>query len=254
MTTLRLDAVAVAGADRPRLDAVCCTLEPGQPILLVGPNGAGKSTLVRVLAGLLPPTSGRVLLDDTDLSTLPRRARAGTLAWLPQHPRPEVGLTARELVAAARYRFAEPMSAAHRHADDALAALGLSGFAHRRMEQLSGGEAQRVRLASLLAQDTAWWLLDEPANHLDPAVARDLRQVVADRTAAGGGALVVTHDLSALPHLPDARVLVLDGGRLVADLGAADAALPDALTQVFGVRIHAVDVDGRRHLVPGGAP
>lgn len=252
MSTLQLQDVAVAGRTGMRLDLPSLTLAPGRVHVVVGPNGSGKSTLLAACLGLVPLARGTVTVDGATLRSLSRSARAATFAWLPQQATVEDGLTAAEAVASARYRFAEPWSTSLRAAHEALAQVGADAFAARPMDKLSGGEAQRVGLASLAAQDAAWWLLDEPGNHLDPAVRLDLVDLVAARAAQGGGVILVTHDLAVLPNLAPARVLGLQAGRLHLDLHTSDPQLAPAVGRLLGLDVEVVDVRGAARWVTVG--
>jgi iron complex transport system ATP-binding protein len=253
--SLTVEGLTVGGNAKPRLRAVTLTLTCGRPTLVVGPNGAGKSTLLRALVGLDAPSSGRVLVNGAPLGDLSRRARAATMAWLPQQAGPDADLTARELVEAARFRFDEPRAVARARAERALDELGALPFAERPLKTLSGGEAQRARLAALAAQEAAWWLLDEPANHLDPVVRFELVEAVRRRAAAGLGLLFVTHDLTLLPHVPEADVLVLVGGQVVHHAPLDHPELPARLGALLGLDLRAVELDGlRRFVLVGPAP
>ncbi len=244
MSALRAEALSVAGRGRPRLDGVTLALDAGGATVIIGRNGAGKSTLLRVFAGLTPADRGAVFAGATRLDHLDRRARAAAVGWLPQHGPIEAGLRAVEVVAAGRFRFREPWRVALDHARDALVRVGAEAWADLPVDTLSGGEGQRVRLAALVAQDPAWWLLDEPANHLDPALRLDLLGAVAARVRAGGSVLLVTHDLAALPHLPPCRVVGLDAGRVALDTRSDDPALPDAAGALLGLDLRAVPLSG----------
>jgi ABC-type cobalamin/Fe3+-siderophores transport system ATPase subunit len=248
---LAAEALTVAGRGRPRLAAVTVTFRPGLTVV-VGPNGSGKTTLLRALLGLERAVAGRVTLDGVDVATLSPRRRAAALAWLPQDPPPEVGLTAREAVAAARYRFDEPWPDALRAADAALTEVGAAAHAAVPMHHLSGGEAQAVRFAALRAQEAPWWLLDEPGNHLDAAVQLALVARLRDR-ARDGGVLLVTHDLTLLPHLGPARVLGLSAGAVAVDAPSDAPDLPDRLGALFGVRLLAWSDGGAVRWAIGGA-
>ncbi|WP_166618099.1 ATP-binding cassette domain-containing protein, partial [Kineococcus vitellinus] len=161
---------------------------PGEVLAVLGPNGAGKSTLLALLAGLLRPTGGRVVLDGRVLS----EARG---AFVPPHRR-GVGLLAQEpllfphLGVAANVAFG-PRSAgasrarAHREALRWLEAVGAADLAERRPRQLSGGQAQRVALARALAADPRLLLLDEPLAALDAAAAPQVRQVLRGGVQGG---------------------------------------------------------------------
>ncbi len=236
-----------------RLGPLDLDLAAGHLTLVLGPNGAGKSTLLSTLAGLQRPDAGSLRLGGLDLARLRPVARAAYTAWLPQSPRAEDGVTALEAVAAARYRHREPVAEREAHAMGALTALGLEAFAHRLMSTLSGGEAQRVRMAALVAQDATWWLLDEPMNHLDPAVRLDLCQVLTDRVSSGGNVVLVSHDLGLLPHLGPARVVLLAGGLVVHQGDVNDPTLAEPLGEAFGIHLHRVSVGTHWAFVAEGA-
>lgn len=245
MTLLAARGVSVRGRLR-RLDL---EVARGELVALVGPSGAGKSTALACLIGAVRPDEGEVLLDGGPVAALPPRERAARVAWLPQRPVLERGLTAREVVAAARYRFAERRADALRRADDALRAVGVEALAERTMETLSGGEAQRVYLASLVAQDAAAWLVDEPGAHLDPARKLELVQVLRS-SAAARTVVWVTHDLDLLTHLPaGTRVVGLRDGAIALDARLGEPALNARIGELFGLDLRAVQVDGAERWV-----
>ncbi len=250
---LRFDDVRVRAGGRRLLDGVSFGMQAGDFVALVGPNGAGKSTLLKLAVGLLRPSDGRATLGGRDVAAAPARWRASQLAWLPQAPRMDEPLCARELVAAARYRFSEPHATSIRQADHALDRVGAQALAHRNVVELSGGERQRVALAALLAQQTPLILLDEPANHLDPAQQIQIYELLGELWADGLGVLCVIHDVNLLGHLrgPEApRVLGLSQGRLAFDLPYSDDRLEAALGALFGLELLSVQAGGRRVYVP----
>ncbi|UOY00665.1 ABC transporter ATP-binding protein [Blastococcus sp. PRF04-17] len=194
-------------------------VEDGEVLAVLGPNGAGKSTLLRVLAGLLPPDSGRVVVDGEHWDD----ASAGTR--LPTHRR-SLGVVFQDALLfphltighnvefALRSRGIGP--AARQQAAAAwLARVGLDGFAARHPAQLSGGQAQRAALARALVGEPALLLLDEPLSALDARtrleVRAELRRHLAD---FGGSTVLVTHDPVDAMALAD-RVVVLEDGRVV---------------------------------------
>jgi len=250
--TLRARGLGVGPPSAPRLVGVDVELTPGQVTLLLGPNGAGKSTLVRALLGLERSTAGAVLVDDRPLETLTRAERAATLGWLPQQPALDAELTALEVVEAARYRFGEPSRVARAAAQSALDALGIGALAHRPLTTLSGGEVQRVRLAGLRAQQAAWWLLDEPGNHLDPTVRFEVVDHLRAHAASGGGVVLVTHDLALVAHWPGARVVVLQAGRIVESCAGDAPDIAERIGRAFALVVRSVEVDGARRLVVVG--
>lgn len=222
------------------VDGVTLSLEPGRFVGLVGPNGAGKSTLIRLLAGLITPSAGKVYLEGRDLGRLDPEQRARAVARVPQSPPRSLDFTALEVALMGRYahspgwRDREEDRAAAR---EALAAAGAGHLADRVFCTLSGGEQQRVIIARALAQDTRVLLLDEPTANLDLRyqleVMDTVRRLAHTRRLA---VLAAIHDLSLAARFAD-ELLLLHQGRLVA-AGSPDQVLhPGVLRRVFGVEV-----------------
>ena len=250
---LKLEQVSVVRRGRALLDQVDLVVAPGQLLSLVGPNGAGKTTLLRVMLGLTAPSAGRALLGHMALAELAPKQRAARVAWLPQHSSAAEDLVALEVVMAARFRFDEPLGVCRREARSALGRLGVADAAERALGTLSGGERQRVALAALLAQAAPILLVDEPANHLDPAQQIDVYRLLGELWREGKSVVCVTHDINLLRHLgsPDrVRVAGVADGRLRFELPLTAAALPDQLGALFGVHMHALTLQGQRVLLP----
>ncbi len=228
-----------------RLCDVSLELAAGECIVLTGPNGSGKSSLLRVLLGLEEPDGGQLELDQRAYDGWSRTELASRLGWLPQRPGLAEPRTVEELVAAGRFRFRESESVARAAALRALASLDAAQLVGRRTDRISGGELQRVLLATLVAQEAPLLLVDEPANHLDPE-----QQVAAYRALGrlwqqGHGLLVVTHELGLVRLLGDPtriRVLGLAQGRVALDERLDSPDLPAALARLSGVPFRA----GRR--------
>jgi iron complex transport system ATP-binding protein len=252
-----LDRVSVVRRGRALLDDVSLTLETGQLLALLGPNGAGKTTLLRAMLGLIAPSSGSVRCDDAELRSLDPRQRAERVAWLPQHSQAAEELSALDVVMAARFRFDEPFSAAEREARQALERVGVGAVAGRALGTLSGGERQRVALAGLLAQAAPILLVDEPANHLDPAQQIDVYRLLGELWREGRSIALVTHDVNLLRHLGDAPRVHIGGvaqGKLRFECSLTAPELPELLAELFGVRMRALSLDGERVLLPERAP
>ena len=203
----------------PALDRVSLEIEPGEVVLVLGPSGSGKSTLVRALAGLVPwfhggRFGGRVEVAGRDT----RRARpselAGAVATVFQDPEDQVVLAQVEAeVAFGLENVGTPPAAILPRVCRALDAVGAGHLAGRRVAELSGGELQRVCLASALALEPQLLLLDEPTSQLDP----DGAEAFLERAVASGAAVVVSEQRPAgVLRLAD-RVLFLERGRIVLD-------------------------------------
>jgi iron complex transport system ATP-binding protein len=254
LPTARLEYHGATSAVKGKnlVEAVNLALSGGDFIALVGPNGAGKSTLLRLALGLMPATAGHVSLDGAPIGNLSPRERAGKLAWLPQHSTFREALPAEEVVATARYRFGEAHSRSLEAARQSLARVSASALAKRRVTELSGGERQRVALAALLAQQAPLLLVDEPANHLDPAQQIDAYELLGRLWREGYGVLCVTHDVNLLRHVGQTerlRVVGMAEGQIRFDLEYREAALAPALEELFQVQMHAIDAPVARVLV-----
>lgn len=232
MSALVLDHLDVTrGAHHP-LAGACLRVEPGECIGLIGPNGAGKSTLLRAALGLVA-AQGR-----SSLAALAPAARARAAAFLPQGreiawPMPVIDVVA---LAQGGRRDAPQVTAA-------MARMDITAFAARPATALSGGEQTRVLIARALAQDTPLLLADEPIAGLDPAHQIACMKVFAGLAAEGRAVIAALHDLHlAARHCT--RLVVLAGGRIVADGPPRRVLTPELLQDVFAIRCHLAEVDG----------
>ncbi|WP_084955673.1 ABC transporter ATP-binding protein [Thermoactinospora rubra] len=239
---------------RPILAGVDLTVAPGEFVALAGVNGCGKSTLLRLMAGLLQPTSGRILLGGTPLASLSRREVARRVAVLHQSLPPVPGLTVRQLVRQGRYPHRGPfgMLGEPDAVDEALELTGVAHLADRVLDTLSGGERQRVRLALAVAQDTGVLLLDEPTAHLDIRHQLEVLELVRSLRAARGLTVVtVLHELDHAARFAE-RIVALHQGRVWADGKPKDVITTGLLAEVFGVagRVVLDDLHGTPRCLP----
>lgn len=261
--TLSADDLVLAYERTTVVHGVSVLLQPGVVTALVGPNGSGKSTLLRSLARLHRVGSGRVSLADgddapQDIAALSAREFATKVTLLSQsRPHPS-GLAVRDVVAFGRHphrrRFAALADSDRAAIDRSLALTGMTGMADRAVDRLSGGELQRVWLATCLAQETDVLLFDEPTNHLDLRYQIETLDLIRDLADDHGTAIgVVLHDLGHAAAIAD-RVVLLGEGRVRASGDPIDVLTTDHLTEVYGIDVHArVDpVSGRLRIEPQG--
>jgi iron complex transport system ATP-binding protein len=232
------------------VDGVTLMLQPGEIVALVGPNGAGKTTLVRALAGL-QPAEGEITLDGRALKSYLPRERARMIAYLPQGHVFHWPMSVAAIVALGRHphgdAFSSPAAGDGAAVSRALAATGIELFAARPVTTLSGGERARVALARALATGAQILLADEPTASLDPRHQLIVMELLRQSARAGGTVLAIVHDLTLAARFAD-RVLVMDGGRIVAD-GVPDEALSAArIAQIFTVE--AVVLETREGRIP----
>lgn len=245
MITLR--EVRFAHRGRPPLLRGChLTAGPGEVVALAGPNGAGKSTLLRIAAGLLSPEEGEVELDGRPVKAWGRIGRAKRLAYVPQKPLLPEGWKVREILALGdhphRERPPAPRPLSVRLAEARLR-LDLERVWEREAETLSGGEAQRVAVGRALVQDTAHFVLDEPANHLDLGHQVALYRLFGAWAREGRTVLLATHDIN-LSLLFGQRLVLLNGEGQIKDFPEEEDLRARLLRQAFGLDFAPREVSG----------
>lgn len=239
---------------KPVLRGVTVGIDAADTLFLLGPNGSGKTTLLECLAGLRRPREGHVLLGDADLYNLPPRERARAIGYVPQVHRPVFGYTVLEVVLMGRAPYLGTFSAPGREdrriALEALAAVGLRGFAGRPYTELSGGEMRLVLIARGLAQEARFLLLDEPDAHLDPKHQHEVLSLVRGFASRGLATLVTSHNpTNALLYAR--RVALLQGGSILAHGPPEDVLTPGRLQEAYGMEfVLLVGENGHRALVP----
>jgi iron complex transport system ATP-binding protein len=248
-----IDTVSVELGGAPILHDVSAFVSDGEWVALIGPNGAGKSTLLRAVAGLVP-YDGRVDVMGDDASTLGRRELARRVALVPQVPLMPRETTVHEYVLLGRTPhlsyFATEGRSDHAAVASALERLDLVGFAGRRLDSLSGGERQRAALARALAQEAPVMLLDEPTSALDVGRQQQVLELVdALRGHAELTVLSAMHDLTLAGQYAD-RLLLMDGGRIVADGTAEEVLTRELIAEHYGADVAVVGSAGSLAVVP----
>jgi iron complex transport system ATP-binding protein len=241
---IRLERVSVVLGGAEIVSEVSASVENGEWVALIGPNGAGKSTLLRAVAGLVP-YAGRIEVMGEDARTLGRRRLAQRIALVPQVPVLPDDMTVREYVLLGRTPHVAYLGR-ERHSDlaatgRALERLDLQAFIDRRLDSLSGGERQRATLARALAQDAPVLLLDEPTSALDVGRQQQALELV-DVLRRDAGLTVVTamHDLTLAGQYAD-RLLLLDGGRLVASGDPRSVLTRHVISEHYGADVRVVE-------------
>jgi iron complex transport system ATP-binding protein len=262
MVPVRLEAVgagyepAEAASSTWQLAGVSLAVGTGELVAVLGPNGSGKTTLVRLVAGVLAASAGRVELMGQDATQLERQEIAKLVAVVTQRNEVALGFTVREVVAMGRAPHQGAWQRSRPQDSDivehALESCELVALADRPVASLSGGEQKRAHIARALAQQAPILLLDEAAAHLDFRHAMCLYELVrAEVRTRKLACLCVMHDLDAAARHAD-RVVLLKSGRLVAD-GSVDEVMTAArLGQAFGAQIHVgtAELEGRRYFLP----
>ena len=226
-------------------------------VAILGPNASGKSTLLTLLAGLAKPLSGRIEVDGVEVSLLDIRARAQKIALVQQESELLFPLRVWEYVLQGRYPYGKRLRFESDEdclmAGNALAQVGADALRDRWMDQLSGGEKQRVILARALAQQPSLLLLDEPTQHLDIGgkveLLRRLRRLADDRRYT---VLVVTHELNLAAEFSD-RIVLLHKGKCLRVGTPAEVYDRALLEEVFDAPLEVeIRASGRPRVIVGG--
>ncbi|GGB99436.1 hemin import ATP-binding protein HmuV [Marivita lacus] len=257
--SLIAENIRVSYGTREALRGVTLTALAGQITAIVGPNGSGKSTLLGAITASLP-FLGRVRLNGQDITGLKPWELAARRAVLPQASRLAFPFTVIEVVrlglqsGTAGDRPEVPLQA--------LARVGLASYANRTFHDLSGGEAQRVMLARVLAQvwspvedgQPRWLLLDEPVSSLDIAHQLQVMEIARDFACAGGGVIAVMHDLNLTALYVDS-VAVLAEGQMLALGTPAEVLTDNILSRAYGcaLRVSAPPPVGIPYILPHAA-
>lgn len=231
-----LENVTAGHAGSPYLHVDRLELLPGRITTIAGKNGSGKSTLLKTVCALLP-SAGRITVDGTDLRAYSHHARARKIAYLPQSL-PPVQMKVSSLVLHGRYSrtsFSRPGDAGDREAvHHAMERMDLAHLADRSVETLSGGERTRAYLAMVIAQESDYLLLDEPASDMDiphqQLLSDDLRKLADE----GRGIIISSHDLPLSFTVSDIVCLMKNGHIGAAGTPEELAGKPDLMREITG--------------------
>jgi ABC-2 type transport system ATP-binding protein len=220
------------------VDGISLDVPPGEIHGFLGPNGAGKTTTLRVIGGLLKPTSGRVLVNGHDLATHPEAAKA-SLGFIPDRPFIYEKLTAGEFLRfhAGLFGIGDDEDAVGRRVGEMLEAFELARWEHELVESFSHGMKQRLVMSAAFLHRPRAVVVDEPMVGLDPRGARLIKNVFRRMSEHGVAILMSTHTLEVAQEMCD-RISIIQKGRIIAsgtvgELQALAGSVDDQLTPVF---------------------
>jgi len=230
MRRLQACEVSKTYSGRKVVDSVSILVEQGEVVGLLGVNGAGKTTFFHMVVGLVRPDSGRILLDNEDITSLPMfmRARKG-ISYLPQEPSVFRKLTVQENLLAILESLPLDGRQRRERMEELIEQMGLDKVRHNKAYALSGGERRRVEVARSLVIEPAFLLLDEPFSGIDPIQVLELQRIIADLKRSGIGVLVTDHNVRETLAVTD-RAYIIHNGAIFR------AGTPEALGQDPEVR------------------
>jgi lipopolysaccharide export system ATP-binding protein len=212
MATLRTHDLTKAYGGRTVVRGVSLDVASGEVVGLLGPNGAGKTTTFYMTVGLTAPDSGRVTLDEADVTDDPMyvRARKG-IGYLPQEPSIFRGLSVEQNVLAILETLDLPANARRQRARELLAELNLTHLAASPAHTLSGGERRRAEITRALVLSPRFILLDEPFAGIDPIAVTDIQKIIFHLKQRGIGVLITDHNVRETLRITDRAYIVHDG-------------------------------------------
>jgi lipopolysaccharide export system ATP-binding protein len=215
MQTLATDEIGKSYRGRRVVNGVSLHINQAEVVGLLGPNGAGKTTTFYMTVGLVPPDSGRVLVDGEDISEVPMylRARHYGISYLPQEPSVFRKLSVEENIMAVLEVQPISWQERRRKRDQLIDELGLGHIRTSMGYALSGGERRRVEIARALCISPKFILLDEPFSGIDPIAVLDLQKIIFDLKANGIGVLVTDHNVRETLSVTD-RAYIINEGRI----------------------------------------
>ncbi len=218
---IELRNITFGYGNRPLYDQLSLKILDGEFVGIIGPNGAGKTTLLKLMGGMMRPAAGEVWIHGRLLNRYSRMELARLLAFVPQEFHSLYDYTVEEIVLMGRYAyrraFEPPGERDWRVAEQAMIRTEVGSLRRRRLSHISGGEKQRVVLASALAQEPRVLLLDEPTGALDLKHQIHFYRILREEQRRSGQTIVtVTHDVNLAVRFCE-RILVLKEGRIVAD-------------------------------------
>ena len=214
MRTLKTTELIKAYGGRRVVDGVSVSVDQGEVVGLLGPNGAGKTTSFYMIVGLVSPDSGRVMLDQDDVTDLPmyQRARRG-ISYLPQEPSVFRKLSVEENLMAILETLPLDGRVRRERMRDLIEQLGLEKVAKSKGYMLSGGERRRVEIARSLVIEPSFLLLDEPFSGIDPIQVLELQRIIFDLKRQGIGILMTDHNVRETLAVTD-RAYIINNGRI----------------------------------------
>ncbi len=214
MRVLRTTEITKAYRGRKVVDNVSVVVKQGEVVGLLGPNGAGKTTSFYMIVGLILPDSGRILLDDDDITDLAmyQRARRG-VSYLPQEASVFRKLSVEDNLMAILETLSMSRRERRSRMNQLIGQMGLEQVRHSKGYMLSGGERRRVEIARSLVIEPSFLLLDEPFSGIDPIQVLELQKIIFELRNSGIGILVTDHNVRETLAVTD-RAYIINAGRI----------------------------------------
>lgn len=247
---LKIESVYSGYGEKDVLKGIKIDFNRGRFYAILGPNGSGKSTLLRTIVRILKPKRGVILIDDKDIRRLSAKEIAKKIAYLPQRSNSVPHSTVFDSILLGRkpHVFFEPSKKDIEIVEKLINEFGLTQFAFKKIDELSGGEAQKVLIARALAQEPEVLLLDEPVNHLDPKNQIEILGILKKLTTELNLiTIIVLHDLNLAIQFADQFIFMKNGEIYCAgDLAIIE---PSVIKSVYEIDVEIVEFNRRKFVI-----
>ncbi|HBT38658.1 MAG: ABC transporter related [Thermotoga sp. 50_1627] len=245
MVEISLRNVDFAYAKDLVLRSIDLQINKGEFVSLIGPNGSGKTTLLKLVAGLLKPTRGTVLVRGMEPGRMRKKQLARIVGFVTEDLNPIYPFQVKQIVLTGRLPYKNSFFASWEELDfqkvkEALAKVDALEYFDRYFSQLSAGEKKRVSIARILAQDTPILLFDEPTAHLDPGHAVEVLEIMKKLHDEGRTILTAFHEINFAVRLSD-RIVMMKEGKIFAEGKAEEVLTKENLEQVYNARFRLVN-------------
>lgn len=242
---IRLENVSKAYTSGEGVHDISLTIPEGKVVSFIGANGAGKSTLFSLMSRLVEKDSGKIFIDDKELSHWKNEDLAKVLSILKQTNDIHIRLTVRELVEFGRFPYSQSRLTAEdqEHIQQAIEFTELTNIEDKYIDELSGGQKQRVYIAMVLAQDTKYILLDEPLNNLDIKHSIQMMKLLKQMAEKFNKTiLLVMHDINFSASYSD-YIFAFKDGTMICEGDVSEVIKTDILREIYDVKINVAEID-----------
>ena len=251
---MKLENISFAYETSPVVENLSVSIQEQDFIGLIGPNGSGKSTLLKVMGGILESDSGSTQFKESPISKIDKKLFAQSVSWIPQDHPMVFPFKVSEIVLMGRHPYLSPLSFESEEdfeiSQQAMETTMTSQFSDRYFNEISGGEKQRVMIASALAQNPEMMLLDEPTAALDLKYQVQILSILKKLNTAHKMTLIMAmHDLNLASKFCN-RLILLDEGQIVRDGPPEQVLKKDILEQVYGIEVDLDSKDGSIRVHP----
>jgi len=251
---MRLEDISFAYETTPVLRDLSISIREQDFIGLIGPNGSGKSTLLKIMGAILKPDSGSIQFKESSLPKINKKLFAQSVSWIPQDHPMVFPFKVSEIVLMGRHPYLSPLSFESEEdfeiSRSAMEITMTSQFADRYFNEISGGEKQRVMIASALAQNPEMMLLDEPTAALDLKYQIQILSILKNLNAGNKMTLIMAmHDLNLASSFCN-RLILLNEGKIVRDGTPEQVLEKNILEQVYGIEVDLGSHDGSIRVHP----